>query len=89
MTLPQICFTSVDVGADMPSASFSMLRHPSGFWPTVEQKQQPCKKNLSGNGMISVITMKINSQKAECRLQCGLLLPLRQACNYTQLVDTA
>lgn len=89
MAFHQICFTSVNVGADMPSAPFSMLRHPSEFRPTVEQKQQPRKKNLSGNGMISGITMKINSQKAEYRLQCGLLLPLRQACNYSQLFDTA
>lgn len=94
MTLPQICFTSVDVGADIPTAPFSMLRHPSEFWATVEQKQQPCKRNLSGNGTISGITMKINSQKkkkkkAGYRLQCGLLLPLGQACNYIQLSDAA
>lgn len=35
---------SVDVGADIPTAPFSMLRHPSEFWATVEPTQQPCKK---------------------------------------------
>lgn len=52
----------------------------------------PVKRNLSGNGTISGITMKINSQQkkgAGYRLQCGLLLPLGQACNYIQLSEEA